>query len=281
MGSSPLTRGKLLALILLTERKGLIPAHAGKTFSDGTMRHVYRAHPRSRGENSMILFSLIGDRGSSPLTRGKPVKRWNAGRIPRLIPAHAGKTELIPTNCQHGKAHPRSRGENSIPTGGTMRQRGSSPLTRGKPREAGTEKVRQGLIPAHAGKTLISPLISRPAGAHPRSRGENIRGPRPRNQNRGSSPLTRGKHIVGLVGAGYLGLIPAHAGKTGRFLTGSKALTAHPRSRGENDSAAKACGDLRGSSPLTRGKHAALVGARHNRGLIPAHAGKTLGCRRG
>ena len=31
VGSSPLTRGKLLTLILLTERKGLIPAHAGKT----------------------------------------------------------------------------------------------------------------------------------------------------------------------------------------------------------------------------------------------------------
>ena len=95
MGSSPLTRGKLLALILLTERKGLIPAHAGKTFSDGTMRHVYRAHPRSRGENTAYMRDGHPELGSSPLTRGKPGPSCPRGGRSGLIPAHAGKTPCV------------------------------------------------------------------------------------------------------------------------------------------------------------------------------------------
>ena len=71
-----------------------------------------------------------------------------------------------------------------------------------------------GLIPAHAGKTApMVESVSRSA-AHPRSRGENVRGSfRPRACT-GSSPLTRGKHLeADRVEVGQ-GLIPAHAGKT-------------------------------------------------------------------
>ena len=53
-------------------------------------------------------------------------------------------------------------------------------------------------------------------------------------------------------------------------------LTAHPRSRGENQEAeALADGEI-GSSPLTRGKLGACNIMLDNDGLIPAHAGKTL-----
>ena len=71
--------------------------------------------------------------------------------------------------------------------------RGSSPLTRGK-REAETgERVLGGLIPAHAGKTLVQSLLHVPVPAHPRSRGENIRDTFQVHPSGGSSPLTRGK----------------------------------------------------------------------------------------
>ena len=50
-GSSPLTRGKRVGVTLDVWRRGLIPAHAGKTWLDlGAMR-TRSAHPRSRGEN--------------------------------------------------------------------------------------------------------------------------------------------------------------------------------------------------------------------------------------
>ena len=73
-----------------------------------------------------------------------------------------------------------------------------------------------------------------------------------------------------------VGLIPAHAGKTCRLGGASRRRRAHPRSRGENLDGAAAATPFTGSSPLTRGKREGLRGAGWGRGLIPAHAGKTL-----
>ena len=70
-------------------------------------------------------------------------------------------------------------------------------------------------------------------------------------------------------------LIPAHAGKTYRFLTSPPTLAAHPRSRGENISSARRGLRSGGSSPLTRGKHRPIGLRRRTARLIPAHAGKT------
>ena len=50
---------------------------------------------------------------------------------------------------------------------------GSSPLTRGKPREEMKRFLAQRLIPAHAGKTGVSAWRGSVFTAHPRSRGEN------------------------------------------------------------------------------------------------------------
>ena len=132
-----------------------------------------------------------------------------------------------------------------------------------------------GLIPAHAGKTARhSPSSMRP-GAHPRSRGENQLITRVLLHARGSSPLTRGKHLVGIRRQQSIGLIPAHAGKTTTCRTQHTFYRAHPRSRGENDSGETMRAERWGSSPLTRGKRAQRRDARPHPGLIPAHAGKT------
>ena len=52
------------------------------------------------------------------------------------------------------------------------------------------------LIPAHAGKTRGCRVIVRGVTAHPRSRGENIPASLKEAHDRGSSPLTRGKHFL-------------------------------------------------------------------------------------
>ena len=52
LGSSPLTRGKLLCQALECSAEGLIPAHAGKTPSALGSPRPPPAHPRSRGENT-------------------------------------------------------------------------------------------------------------------------------------------------------------------------------------------------------------------------------------
>ena len=93
---------------------------------------------------------------------------------------------------------------------------------------------------------------------------------------RGSSPLTRGK-LLPLADVRFAnGLIPAHAGKTYAGGRGRGRSAAHPRSRGENVTINAGWERLEGSSPLTRGKHHGRHGRHIRRGLIPAHAGKTL-----
>ena len=153
MGSSPLTRGKHRISGPDACRRGLIPAHAGKTPAPDGRFDPDRAHPRSRGENPTRPPRRTAWRGSSPLTRGKRVSLPLPLEALGLIPAHAGKTLMVrPIQSVMG-AHPRSRGEN--PDGGkyTAGRSGSSPLTRGKPPDLKTASIAPGLIPAHAGKT--------------------------------------------------------------------------------------------------------------------------------
>ena len=134
---------------------------------------------------------------------------------------------------------------------------------------------RTGLIPAHAGKTAWSFVLVLSDGAHPRSRGENLRLYGLGAMNEGSSPLTRGKRIRAACPPTATGLIPAHAGKTSPSRATTKHNWAHPRSRGENPEGVQDVLANWGSSPLTRGKQAGAPVVRLANGLIPAHAGKT------
>ena len=254
------------------------------------------AHPRSRGENGYARYRLVGNRGSSPLTRGKPVLHQARDAVPRLIPAHAGKTlgedltvqavkGLIPAHAgktAHASAlrssrwaHPRSRGENAEQVRIVLRGLGSSPLTRGKPCWRVRSVLHGGLIPAHAGKTSMATARPSRNGAHPRSRGENSGRAVRFWSCTGSSPLTRGKREPAARLGEPARLIPAHAGKTMSTATSTRCAPAHPRSRGENVGGdPQELPDL-GSSPLTRGKPRPAGSGMRAQGLIPAHAGKT------
>ena len=91
-GSSPLTRGKRFCPPHGGRFVRLIPAHAGKTAAASSDDSPIEAHPRSRGENRELKQDDTGACGSSPLTRGKLAGATVSAPIPRLIPAHAGKT---------------------------------------------------------------------------------------------------------------------------------------------------------------------------------------------
>ena len=69
---------------------------------------------------------------------------------------------------------------------------GSSPLTRGAQTITDAGGMGLGLIPAHAGSTLISATAGDSATAHPRSRGEHPGATTGVTRVVGSSPLTRG-----------------------------------------------------------------------------------------
>ena len=154
-----------------------------------------------------------------------------------LIPAHAGKTARTAIPRAPRWAHPRSRGENRPMTAMCAVLLGSSPLTRGKPQSSS----------AWSGR----------AWAHPRSRGENAAEETAVDIHLGSSPLTRGKRRRAAKSWRAGRLIPAHAGKTHTPMHSAMHVWAHPRSRGENTTAASASVSSWGSSPLTRGKRVA------------------------
>ena len=255
VGSSPLTRGKLPGGGPGSRGRRLIPAHAGKTAHSRSGRPRDRAHPRSRGENERGALRLLDWAGSSPLTRGKLVVLQVAEGERGLIPAHAGKTLTMTFRLDRLGAHPRSRGENAASMLVGCQALGSSPLTRGKPQHIPGDRLRDGLIPAHAGKTSYSRSRRVFLWAHPRSRGENPRSYPKMPRDRGSSPLTRGKHYAIQDERTGTGLIPAHAGKTQSSSAWSRRAWAHPRSRGENRGSGGHSLGWSGSSPLTRGKH--------------------------
>ena len=274
-GSSPLTRGKPVVIQETARDVGLIPAHAGKTTSLRRSFLTGWAHPRSRGENAAASAASLTMRGSSPLTRGKPVNEVPERLALGLIPAHAGKTSRPSSVSSPQRAHPRSRGENLPHARAAPPPGGSSPLTRGKHFRACEQRPCARLIPAHAGKTRRPKLHCWPLAAHPRSRGENCDFSFDAFMAAGSSPLTRGKPSSLTLRPRTTRLIPAHAGKTSTPTPICCARLAHPRSRGENSRPMRSAATLMGSSPLTRGKPRPRGGHSRRDGLIPAHAGKT------
>ena len=109
--------------------------------------------PRAHREDRHARTIRVMTSGSSPLTRGKlGLSRAELGGL-RLIPARAGKTGTSWSFCRPRPAHPRSRGENTRRVTDDLRERGSSPLARGKRWGRWMLGRRRRLIPARAGKT--------------------------------------------------------------------------------------------------------------------------------
>ena len=132
-----------------------------------------------------------------------------------------------------------------------------------------------GLIPAHAGKTLVYRRFFIRSRAHPRACGENRDGRGHPPHSAGSSPRMRGKPTYGGYGQSFQGLIPAHAGKTAEAAYSRVKSWAHPRACGENSFFFRCLLRGVGSSPRMRGKPGGSLSHAETGRLIPAHAGKT------
>ena len=274
-GSSPRMRGKREHRYRSTRDQRLIPAHAGKTLIFRCPSTSTQAHPRACGENPLVCRKDRERVGSSPRMRGKLVGALVGAYWGRLIPAHAGKTKRRALQSVSRRAHPRACGENALAVITISLTGGSSPRMRGKRFDAGKQRRRAGLIPAHAGKTRCAYAEGGHVWAHPRACGENARFELTGVSDGGSSPRMRGKLRIGRCSCESPGLIPAHAGKTSPQPRAAARMRAHPRACGENAPPAIFDALTSGSSPRMRGKlymHAVML--RDGR-LIPAHAGKT------
>ena len=71
---------------------GIIPAHAGLTFSGCAHGTPGRDHPRACGAHTTGPEVKAWRMGSSPRMRGSLLRVVDAGNVQGIIPAHAGLT---------------------------------------------------------------------------------------------------------------------------------------------------------------------------------------------
>ena len=91
-GSPPRMRGKPCVLCRICQRERITPAHAGKTQTRRLTSRGRADHPRACGENLIYTAYRALSSGSPPRMRGKPDRGGARGGLPRITPAHAGKT---------------------------------------------------------------------------------------------------------------------------------------------------------------------------------------------
>ena len=72
LGSSPRMRGTPYPSKLGSNRRGIIPAYAGNTFSSHYRSSIWPDHPRVCGEHRSEVDACVSEMGSSPRMRGTP-----------------------------------------------------------------------------------------------------------------------------------------------------------------------------------------------------------------
>ena len=136
---------------------------------------------------------------------------------------------------------------------------GTSPRMRGKPIPPHALNVSSRNIPAYAGKTLLSWLVSILNAEHPRVCGENVTTWLCSSVAAGTSPRMRGKLAVRCSRSCTGRNIPAYAGKTRASRSCDTGDTEHPRVCGENAVSFMLMPSGSGTSPRMRGKRQGAV----------------------
>ena len=136
---------------------------------------------------------------------------------------------------------------------------------------------RPGIIPAHAGLTyLFRGKIICP-GDHPRACGAHNYAGVFCTGYMGSSPRMRGSLPPRCILPSPRGIIPAHAGLTRRGPSSAAGRKDHPRACGAHPFFDPELPLDLGSSPRMRGSLTAMRTTLMQPGIIPAHAGLTIG----
>ena len=133
---------------------------------------------------------------------------------PRIIPAYAGSTRGSIHRENSPRDHPRIRGEHRDQVRAGLLVPGSSPHTRGALGRAAGESDPVGIIPAYAGSTRSPYRRHRRRPDHPRIRGEHELVSACSDDDRGSSPHTRGAQFMPVRAIASFRIIPAYAGST-------------------------------------------------------------------
>ena len=119
------------------------------------MRCYLRDHPRRCGENRLASGQKQQFGGSPPQVRGKrQILCVTVGRK-GITPAGAGKTQALRRPKSSVPDHPRRCGENCLCRFLCVRNTGSPPQVRGKPKGCANFEDADRITPAGAGKTIL------------------------------------------------------------------------------------------------------------------------------
>ena len=183
---------------------------------------------------------------------------------------------MAPIDAINERDHPRGCGEKGFPPIRAGDSPGSSPRVRGEEILEQDLRLRRGIIPAGAGRSSASFLKYSSFRDHPRGCGEKSESLPCLLRRRGSSPRVRGEVSETSARSSSPGIIPAGAGRR-EGVGGLACLFGdHPRGCGEKYPASTSSCPRRGSSPRVRGEGGLPPAAAHERGIIPAGAGRSV-----
>ena len=213
--------------------------------------------------------------GSSPRSRGAPVRPEKLALSHGIIPAFAGSTPGLARRLGVPGDHPRVRGEHATTALSWSANVGSSPRSRGALNVLCGRAAVVGIIPAFAGSTPGYRTCQCGSRDHPRVRGEHAFYFGRQFLEEGSSPRSRGALGEKRVPIKQRGIIPAFAGSTVSADRSGWSTWDHPRVRGEHAQFIMAGSAIMGSSPRSRGALSRPLLCGPLLGIIPAFAGST------
>ena len=152
-GSPPRVRGKVQPLHEVAVRRGITPARAGKRLRHRPQCCMGRDHPRACGEKRRREPMVELERGSPPRVRGKVIAILLSQLLSGITPARAGKSLVLPGDCDPAGDHPRACGEKFGSGDARRRDEGSPPRVRGKAKKELTTTKKGRITPARAGKS--------------------------------------------------------------------------------------------------------------------------------
>ena len=203
--------------------------------------------------------------------------RWRSGcGLRGIIPADAGNTFDAGRVPVPSEDHPRGCGEHPRYFLGVEPELGSSPRMRGTQSIKRKILVTARIIPADAGNTPCSCLLSHSRQDHPRGCGEHQFYVFGHRFHPGSSPRMRGTRIRTNGPSRRRGIIPADAGNTASASVSIGIVRDHPRGCGEHLYGVRAMACSLGSSPRMRGTLSSKLMSMVSRRIIPADAGNTI-----
>ena len=213
----------------------ITPAHAGKRIQMSAALPSQWDHPRACGEKM---------RFTSP-------RKCVIGSPPRM----RGKVLYVLVSGEPNEDHPRACGEKLLHPEPFCTLWGSPPRMRGKVFFVTVDFFLLGITPAHAGKRGDMYHTTRNFWDHPRACGE--------------------KSTSRVFVPSFCRITPAHAGKRNFIIVTHNGDWDHPRACGEKVSGETVHLGGEGSPPRMRGKGISRHRVAHDRGITPAHAGKS------